>query len=114
MDKSANNQSEGENQDQPEITKRFGVILLGAPGAGKSTFCSTLQEFYTEVLDRPHCIINLDPANEHMQYQCDIDIRELIDLEDVMKPEGGEDDDDVGGLGLGPNGAMLYCMEFLE
>mmetsp|Transcript_2175 Transcript_2175/g.3800 ORF Transcript_2175/g.3800 Transcript_2175/m.3800 type:complete len:188 (+) Transcript_2175:205-768(+) len=52
-----------------------------------------------------------------MQYQCDIDIRDLISLEDVMKPvksEGEDEEGDPGGLGLGPNGAMLYCMEFLE
>ena len=46
-----------------------------------------------------------------MQYQCDIDIRELIDLNDVMRdPE----DTEQPGLGLGPNGAMIYCMQFLE
>lgn len=32
-----------------------------------------------------------------------------------MKPEKeDEDDSEPGGLGLGPNGAMLYCIEFLE
>jgi hypothetical protein len=36
-----------------------------------------------------------------MDYQVDIDIRELIDLEDVMQDNG---------LGLGPNGGMLYCL----
>jgi len=74
-----------------QITKRFGVIMLGAPGTGKSTFCNALQDFYVNVLERPHCIINLDPANEHMQYQCDIDVRELIDLFDVMRPEDDKD-----------------------
>ena len=46
-----------------------------------------------------------------MKYQCDIDIRELIDLWDVM---ASPDDPDQPGLGLGPNGAMIYCMQFLE
>jgi hypothetical protein len=63
------------------------------------------------VLERPHCIINLDPANKKMTYQCDIDIRDLIDLWDVMR---AKDDEEQPGLGLGPNGAMLYCMQFLE
>lgn len=88
------------------------MILLGAPGTGKTTFCSALQDFYVNVLERPHCIINLDPANEHMSYQCDIDIRELIDLEDVMRSEIPEEGEQPG-LGLGPNGAMIYCMQFL-
>jgi GPN-loop GTPase len=90
---------------------RFGVIMLGAPGTGKSTLTNAMQDYFVNVLERPHCIINLDPANEHMAYQCDVDIRELISLFDVMRPE---DDDEQPGLGLGPNGAMLYCMQFLE
>ena len=45
------------------------------------------------------------------QAQCDIDVRELIDLFDVMRPE---DDKEQPGLGLGPNGGMIYCMQFLE
>lgn len=43
------------------------------------------------VVDREHCIVNLDPANENMGYQCDIDIRELIDLFDVMRPKDDEE-----------------------
>ena len=60
-----------------------------------------------------------------MGYQCDIDIRDLIDLFDVMRSQDPnsnredslvEDDDDeqLPGLGLGPNGAMIYCMQFLQ
>jgi broad-specificity NMP kinase len=53
---------------EEEIGTRFGIIMLGAPGTGKSTFCNALQDLMVEVLDRAHCIINLDPANEHMKY----------------------------------------------
>ena len=67
------------------------MILLGAPGTGKSTFCAALQDFFVNVLERPHCIINLDPANEYMKYQCDIDIRDLIDLFDVMRSPTDEE-----------------------
>lgn len=45
-------------------------------------------------------IINLDPAAENFQYKCDIDIRELISVLDVMAK-----------LKLGPNGSLVYCME---
>lgn len=45
----------------------------------------------------------LDPANESKTIKADIDISELITLEDVMK-----------NMNLGPNGALMYCMEFLE
>lgn len=47
--------------------------------------------------------MNLDPANENVPYTADLDITELIRLEDVMEE-----------FGLGPNGAMIYCLEYLE
>jgi hypothetical protein len=30
-------------------------------------------------------VINLDPAAEYFKYKCDVDIRDLITLEDVMQ-----------------------------
>jgi GPN-loop GTPase 2 len=54
-------------------------------------------------LERGVHIVNLDPANEHVPYPCDITLSELISVSDVMAE-----------LDLGPNGAMLYCMEYLE
>ena len=90
-----------------------GVIIIGAPGTGKTTFCNALQQFMQQ-LDRKHAMVNLDPANENMEYKvsysyvmltqikCDIDIQELISLEEVMQE-----------FKLGPNGSMIYCMEFL-
>jgi len=47
-------------------------------------------------------VCNLDPAAEIFKYKCDIDIRDLISLDDVMEE-----------LGYGPNGGLIYCMEFL-
>lgn len=35
-------------------------------------------------LEWPHCVINLDAANDNIQYDCGIDVRDLITLEDVM------------------------------
>lgn len=45
---------------------------------------------------------NLDPAAEHFGYELAFDIRDLIVVEEVMEE-----------LGLGPNGALVYCMEYL-
>ena len=45
----------------------------------------------------------MDPANENIPYDCAIDIRDLIVLDDVMEE-----------FKLGPNGALLYCFEFLD
>jgi GPN-loop GTPase len=54
-------------------------------------------------IGRQSSVVNLDPANDHTSYECAVDIRELVKLEDVMK-------DDI----LGPNGAVLYALEELE
>ena len=48
-------------------------------------------------------ILFADPANENMEYTPAVDISELIKHEEVMSH-----------CRLGPNGALVYCMEFLE
>ncbi|CCA69521.1 hypothetical protein PIIN_03460 [Serendipita indica DSM 11827] len=80
----------------------FGEIVIGAPGAGKSTYAYGKYQLFT-ALSRPIAIVNLDPANESLPYPCTISISSLVTLQDVMNE-----------FGLGPNGAMLYCMEYLE
>ena len=61
----------------------FGQIILGPAGSGKSTYCKILQD-HAESLKRDIVVINLDPAAESFKYKCDIDIRELITVVDVM------------------------------
>ncbi|KAI8971289.1 hypothetical protein BD414DRAFT_518097 [Trametes punicea] len=80
----------------------FGEVVCGSPGSGKSTYCYGKHQLFT-ALHRPISIVNLDPANETIPYPCAVDISSLIKLEDVMDE-----------FGLGPNGGMLYCMEYLE
>ncbi|XP_051171634.1 GPN-loop GTPase 2 [Leptopilina boulardi] len=80
----------------------FGQLVIGPPGSGKTTYCNAMGKFL-ESLGRKVAIINIDPANENMEYTPTIDIANLIKLEEVMKIHK-----------LGPNGALIYCMEFLE
>jgi GTPase SAR1 family protein len=80
----------------------FGEIVIGSPGSGKSTYAYGKHQLLS-ALNRPISVINLDPANDHLPYPCALDISSLITLQDVMDEHG-----------LGPNGAMLYCMEYLE
>jgi GTPase SAR1 family protein len=47
-------------------------------------------------------VANLDPAAEHFHYDVAFDVRELISVNDVMEE-----------LQLGPNGSLVYCMEYL-
>ena len=87
---------------------KFGVLLLGAPGTGKTTFSKSLHDFFDGNVERIHCMVNLDPANDSVSFsegakgKLTIDVRDLITLEDAMEE-----------YKLGPNGAMLYCIEFL-
>ena len=80
----------------------FGEIVCGSPGSGKSTYCFGKYQLFT-ALNRPISVVNLDPANDALPYPCAIDISSLITLGDVMDKHD-----------LGPNGGLLYCMEYLE
>ncbi|KAJ7639769.1 hypothetical protein DFH06DRAFT_1217812 [Mycena polygramma] len=80
----------------------FGEIVCGSPGSGKSTYCYGKHQLFT-ALNRPISVVNLDPANDSITYPCAFDISSLITLQDVMDEHG-----------LGPNGGLLYCMEYLE
>nr|XP_056702402.1 GPN-loop GTPase 2 [Euleptes europaea] len=80
----------------------FGQAVIGPPGSGKTTYCLGMQEFLSAI-GRKVAVVNLDPANEGIPYQCAVDISELITLTDVME-----------NLKLGPNGGLIYCMEYLE
>ena len=80
---------------------KYGTIIMGPAGAGKTTFCSALIGHLRN--NKRSCFyINLDPAAEDFVYEPDLDIKDLIALEDVMEE-----------LHLGPNGGLIYCFEFL-
>jgi hypothetical protein len=61
-----------------------------------------LPQFLT-ALERPVLIVNLDPAAPHPPYPSSLSITSLITLADAMEAHK-----------LGPNGGMLYCLEYLE
>lgn len=79
----------------------YAQLVIGPAGSGKSTYCKIIQQhaFNTK---RSIKVINLDPAAENISYQCDIDIRDLISVEEVMEKKK-----------LGPNGSLVFCMEYL-
>jgi len=80
---------------------KFGVLVMGPAGAGKSTFCAALIS-HLRSNRRSSIYVNLDPAATDFVYEPDVDIKELISLDDVMEE-----------MGLGPNGGLIYCFEFL-
>lgn len=72
---------------------------MGPAGSGKSMYCNIIQQ-HADTLGRTIRVMNLDPAAEYFKYRCDIDIRELVTLEDVMDE-----------LELGPNGGLVAALE---
>ncbi|KAK3606475.1 hypothetical protein CHS0354_041426 [Potamilus streckersoni] len=82
---------------------RYGQLVMGPAGSGKSTYCSNMVK-HCECLRRTVHVVNLDPAAEHFDYPVLVDIRELIEVDDAM------DDQD---LRFGPNGGLIFCMEYL-
>ncbi|CAI5503012.1 unnamed protein product [Closterium sp. Naga37s-1] len=81
---------------------RYAQLVIGPAGSGKSTYCATVQQ-HCESVGRSAHVVNLDPAADEFKYNVAIDVRELVALEDVMDE-----------LKLGPNGGLIFAMEYLE
>ena len=80
----------------------YGVVCVGPPGAGKSTFCAGLCR-YLSLAERPCALVNLDPACEGDGLtKFAIDVRDFFSVDSVMREKK-----------LGPNGALRYCIQQL-
>jgi GTPase SAR1 family protein len=82
---------------------RYAQMVMGPAGSGKSTYCTALAA-HGQDCKRTINVVNLDPAAETFGYQPLADIRELIQVDDVMEDEE---------LKFGPNGGLVFAMEFL-
>ncbi len=120
----------------------YGQLIIGAPGSGKTTYCDGMQQ-YLRLLGRDCWVVNLDPANEvpssipdtegasadniianekgdenivegngaggdiantQLPYETILDVcQDIVSLDAVMTE-----------LQLGPNGGLIYCMEYIE
>ncbi|KAH9405836.1 GPN-loop GTPase 3 [Tyrophagus putrescentiae] len=80
---------------------RYAQLVVGPAGSGKSTYISAMLS-HAEASRRQMFAVNLDPAAEVFNYQPATDIRELIHVDDIMEE-----------LNYGPNGALVYAMEYL-
>src|SRR5437879_10922556 len=71
------------------------LYFLGTAGSGKSTMVYAFQLWMnSQGLD---CVtVNLDPGAEALQYSPDLDVRDYVNLEEVMAEQG-----------LGSNGAQV-------
>eukprot|EP00957_Ditylum_brightwellii_P120427 9188456-Ditylum_brightwellii.AAC.1 len=117
----------------------YGQVALGPPGSGKTTYCNGMQQ-YLKLIGREAVVINLDPANEIPTASPTVkgdDEKEENDDASKNTEEGEEDEaanrnclpydalydvcEDLvnlttvmAELGLGPNGGLVYCMEYIE
>uniref|UniRef100_A0A7E4VKR0 GPN-loop GTPase 3 n=1 Tax=Panagrellus redivivus TaxID=6233 RepID=A0A7E4VKR0_PANRE len=85
---------------------RYAQLVIGPAGSGKSTYCAGIQK-HGAATGRSIHVVNLDPAAEAFKYDCDFDVRDLISVDDLA-----EDDDDTLST-MGPNGSLVFCMEYI-
>ena len=81
--------------------RRYAQVVMGPAGSGKSTYCRLLQTC-AELQGRTVRVVNLDPAAESFSYRCDVDVRDCISLDDVLSE-----------MDLGPNGGLVFALEYL-
>lgn len=81
-----------------ELFNEWALIFLF-----KSTYCAEMQR-HGQTNRRSIHIVNLDPAAEAFDYKPAVDIRDLIHVDDAMEDEE---------MHYGPNGGLVFCMEFL-
>jgi GTPase SAR1 family protein len=112
---------------------RYGQVVVGGPGSGKTTYCDGMQQ-YLRAIGRPCFVVNFDPANEVTPQSASHREREQ---QEVSQKEHDSDADKnvtclpydaildvcdevvhlsavMEELDLGPNGGLVYCMEYLE
>lgn len=76
-------------------------IIAGTAGSGKSTLTKLFGD-WLESNDIPVVRVNLDPAAEDLPYSPNVDVRDYVDVYQVMRK-----------YKLGPNGALLVAMDIL-
>ncbi|KAF8337375.1 uncharacterized protein EI90DRAFT_2644376 [Cantharellus anzutake] len=74
------------------------IITIGMAGSGKTTFVQRINA-HLHQRNSPPYIVNLDPAVAHVPFDANIDIRDTVNYEEVMKQ-----------YNLGPNGGILTSL----
>ncbi|KAK7423405.1 hypothetical protein QQZ08_009083 [Neonectria magnoliae] len=74
------------------------IVCVGMAGSGKTTFMRRINAHLHEK-ETPPYVINLDPAVLSVPFEANIDIRDSVNYEEVMKQ-----------YNLGPNGGILTSL----
>jgi GTPase SAR1 family protein len=75
------------------------IFIIGTAGSGKSELTSALASFLRGENLRV-AILNLDPGVWKTPYTPDVDIRDYVDIQEIMDK-----------YGLGPNGSLILAMD---
>lgn len=91
-------ESSNAHTDGPQKRPPVVIITIGMAGSGKTTFVQRINS-YLHSKQTPPYIVNLDPAVVDVPFEANIDIRDTVNYEEVMKQ-----------YNLGPNGGILTAL----
>jgi GTPase SAR1 family protein len=89
------NRTEKEKQTMPI------AFIIGTAGSGKSLFTAAFSE-WLKVSKQDVAVVNLDPGALKLPYSPDVDVRNYVDVGDLMEK-----------YGLGPNGALILAADLI-
>jgi len=79
----------------------FVVFIIGTAGSGKSLLTATFSE-WLELSKQNVTLVNLDPGVLTLPYSPDVDVRNYVNVGDLMEE-----------YGLGPNGALIMAADLI-
>lgn len=76
---------------------------MGPAGSGKTSLSNAFGNWIKRNITEKVGFVNLDPAVDYLPYIPDIDVRNIVDIETIIKEEK-----------LGPNGALVRAIHILS
>jgi GTPase SAR1 family protein len=77
------------------------AFIIGTAGSGKSLFTAALSE-WLKMSKQDVAVVNLDPGALKLPYSPDVDVRNYVNVGDLMEK-----------YGLGPNGALIMAADLI-
>jgi len=77
------------------------IFVLGTAGSGKTTLASSFNE-WCHRMGYDTIVVNLDPGVKKLPYSPEVDVREWISIDEIMKE-----------YNLGPNGAQVLAADLI-
>ncbi len=77
------------------------AFIIGTAGSGKSLFTAAFSD-WLKMSKQDVAVVNLDPGALKLPYSPDVDVRNYVDVGDIMEK-----------YGLGPNGALIMAADLI-